>query len=62
MSFLTVEKLKAFKKITDGDDGKWVYNRIMAVNCLNTIPKDKQDKLLKMHAEREGIVYQAGMV
>lgn len=96
MSFLTVEELKTFKKITGGDslfaefkgqqgfeftyggllwfcmnrlpkfggdDGKWVYNRIMAVNCPNAIPKDKQDKLLldKMYAEREGIVYQAIM-
>lgn len=96
MSFLTVEELKTFKKITGGDslfaefkgqqgfeftyggllwfcmnrlpkfggdDGKWVYNRIMAVNCPNAIPKDKQDKLLleKMYAEREGIVYQAVM-
>ena len=96
MSFLTVEELKTFKKITGGDslfaefkgqqgfeftyggllwfcmnrlpkfggdDGKWVYNRIMAVNCPNAIPKDKQDKLLldKMYAEREGIVYKAVM-
>ena len=94
MSFLTVDELKTFKKITGGDslfaefkgqqgfeftysgllwfcmnrlpkfggdDGKWVYNRIMAVNCPNAIPKDKQDKLLldKMYAEREGIVYKA---
>ena len=96
MSFLTVEELKTFSKITGGDslfaefkgqqgfeftyggllwfcmnrlpkfggdDGKWVYNRIMAVNCPNAIPKDKQDKLLldKMYAEREGIVYKAVM-
>lgn len=96
MSFLTVEELKTFKKITGGDslfaefkgqqgfeftyggllwfcmnrlpkfggdDGKWVYNRIMAVNCSNAIPKDKQDKLLldKMYTEREGIVYKAVM-
>ena len=96
MSFLTVEELKTFKKITGGDslfaefkgqqgfeftyggllwfcmnrlpkfggdDGKWVYNRIMAVNCPNIIPKEKQDKLLldKMYAEREGIVYKAVM-
>jgi len=96
MSFLTVDELKTFKKITGGDslfaefkgqqgfeftyggllwfcmnrlpkfggdDGKWVYNRIMAVNCPNAIPKEKQDKLLldKMYAEREGIVYKAVM-
>ena len=44
-----------------GDDGKWVYNRIMAVKCPNAIPKDAQDKLLldKMYAEREGIVHKA---
>ena len=33
----------------------------MAVNCLNSIPKEKQDKLLldKMYAERDGIFYKA---
>ena len=42
-----------------GDDGQWVYDRIMQVECNNVIPKDKQDKMLldKMYAEREGIVY-----
>jgi len=44
-----------------GDDGKWVYDRIMVVRCPNVIPKDKQDKKLldKMYAERDGIVYKA---
>lgn len=44
-----------------GDDGKWVYDRIMVVRCPNVIPKEKQDKCLldKMYAEREGIVYKA---
>ncbi|MGI6711178.1 MAG: DNA primase family protein [Bacillota bacterium] len=44
-----------------GDDGKWVYDRIMVVRCPNVIPKDKQDKTLldKMYAERDGIVYKA---
>lgn len=44
-----------------GDDGQWVYDRIMVVNCTNVIPKDKQDKELldKMYAEREGIVRKA---
>ena len=44
-----------------GDDGQWVYDRIMVVNCPNVIPKDKQDKKLldKMYAERDGIVYKA---
>ena len=44
-----------------GDDGQWVYNRIMVVNCPNVIPKEKQDKTLldKMYAERDGIVYKA---
>lgn len=44
-----------------GDDGKWVYDRIMIVKCPNVIPKEKQDKLLleKMYAERAGIVYKA---
>ena len=41
-----------------GDNGKWVYNRILVVNCPNVIPPEKQDKQLldKMYAEREGIV------
>lgn len=44
-----------------GDDGQWVYDRIMVVNCPNVIPKDKQDRKLldKMYAERDGIVYKA---
>lgn len=44
-----------------GDDGKWVYDRIMVVRCPNVIPKDKQDKKLldKMYAERDGIVFKA---
>ena len=44
-----------------GDDGKWVYERIMVVNCPNVIPRDKQDKRLldKMECEAEGIVYRA---
>ncbi len=94
MSFMTVDELKTFKKITGGDslfaefkgqqafeytyggllwfcmnrlpkfggdDGKWVYDRIMVVECRNVIPKEKQDKQLqdKMFAERDGIFYQA---
>jgi P4 family phage/plasmid primase-like protien len=44
-----------------GDDGKWVYDRIMQVSCNNVILKDKQDKFLldKMYSERDGIVYKA---
>ena len=44
-----------------GDDGKWIYDRIMVVECPNVIPKDKQDKTLldKLYAERDGIVYKA---
>ncbi len=44
-----------------GDSGKWVYDRIMVVECKNVIPKAKQDKQLldKMYAERNGIVYKA---
>ena len=94
MSFLSVDELKTFKKMTGGDslfaefkgqqafeftyggflwfcmnrlpkfggdDGKWVYDRIMVVECKNVIPKGKQDKELleKMYSEREGIVYKA---
>ena len=44
-----------------GDNGPWVYERIMVVVCDNVIPKDKQDKTLleKMYAEREGIIRKA---
>ena len=94
MSFLSVDELKTFKKITGGDslyaefkgqqafeftyngllwfcmnrlpkfggdDGQWVYDRIMVVNCPNVIPKARQDKQLldKMYAERDGIVFKA---
>ena len=94
MSFLSVNELKTFKRLTGGDsvfaefkgaqgfeytyngllwfcmnrlpkfggdDGQWVYDRIMVVNCPNVIPKNKQDKLLldKMYAERDGIVFKA---
>ncbi len=94
MSFLTVDELKTFKKITGGDslfaefkgqqgfeytyngllwfcmnrlpkfggdDGQWVYNRIMVVKSPNVIPPDKQDKQLldKLYAERDGIVFKA---
>ena len=46
-----------------GDDGQWVYNRIMVVNCPNVIKKEEQDRKLldKMFKEREGIVYKAVM-
>ena len=46
-----------------GDNGKWVFDRIMTVNCPNVIPLERQDKKLidKMYAEREGIVYKAIM-
>jgi P4 family phage/plasmid primase-like protien len=42
-----------------GDDGEWVYNRIIQVNCNNVIPIEKQDKMLldKLYAERNGIIY-----
>lgn len=94
MSFLSVDELKTFKKLTGGDsiyaefkgqqafeftysgllwfcmnrlpkfggdDGQWVYDRIMVVECPNIIPKDKQDKTLldKLYAERDGIVFKA---
>lgn len=94
MSFLSIDELKTFKKITGGDslfaefkgqqafefvyqgllwfcmnrlpkfggdDGKWVYDRILVVECSNVIPLEKQDKRLleKLYAEREGIVQKA---
>lgn len=46
-----------------GDNGEWVYNRIIVINCDNVIPPEKQDKQLldKLYAEREGIVYNCVM-
>jgi putative DNA primase/helicase len=29
-----------------GDDGKWVYERIMLVKCNNVIPLKDQDRML----------------
>ena len=44
-----------------GDDGQWVYDRIMLLECKNVIPKEQQDKTLldKLYAESEGIAYKA---
>jgi len=44
-----------------GDDGQWVYSRIMQVECSNVIPLRKQDKHLldKLYEERSGIVHKA---
>ena len=44
-----------------GDNGEWVYDRIMVLESKNVIPKDKQDKELldKLYEEREGIIYKA---
>lgn len=41
-----------------GDNGQWVYDRIIVINCTNVIPKEEQDKFLldKMYDERESIV------
>ncbi len=46
-----------------GDDGQWVYDRIMQINCNNVIPEAEQDKFLqdKMFEEREGIIYKLVM-
>ena len=46
-----------------GDTGKWVFDRIIAVECKNVIPLDQQDKKLidRMYEERAGIVYKAVM-
>lgn len=46
-----------------GDDGDWVYNRIIQVECKNVIPLEEQDKKLldKLFAERQGILYKAVM-
>lgn len=46
-----------------GDDGQWVYDRIIPVHCPNVIEEAKQDHELldKMYRERGGIVYKAVM-
>lgn len=46
-----------------GDDGRWVYDRIMQIECKNVIPLERQDKQLldKLYVEREGIVYKSIM-
>lgn len=46
-----------------GDNGQWVYERMLQVECKNVIPMEKQDKFLldKMYAERNAIVYKAVM-
>ena len=42
-----------------GDDGRWVYERIIQIPCINVVQPEKQDKYLldKLLMEREGIVY-----
>ena len=44
-----------------GDNGSWVFERIIPVCCRNVIPADKQDKELddKLYAERDGIIFKA---
>ena len=44
-----------------GDDGTWVFERILPVYCPNVIPLESRDsKLLdRMYSERAGIVYKA---
>ncbi|MBR3019960.1 MAG: DNA primase [Clostridia bacterium] len=46
-----------------GDDGQWVFERILPIHCPNVLPPEKQDHELldKMYAERGGIVYKAVM-
>lgn len=46
-----------------GDDGDWVFRRIMQVECPNVIPDAKQDHELvdKLYGERAGILYKSIM-
>lgn len=41
-----------------GDKGKWVYDRMIPIACVNSIPKEKQDPKLfdKMYLERNTIL------
>ena len=49
--------------IFGGDNGPWVYRRILPFEAGPSIPEAKQDKMLleKMYAEREGIIHKAVM-
>lgn len=44
-----------------GDDGKWVYDRMLIVYCKNVIPEEKKDPELfnKMWKEKNAIIKQA---
>lgn len=44
-----------------GDNGTWVYDRMIALHCTHIIPPEKRDKKLqeKFKQEREGVVYKA---
>lgn len=44
-----------------GDNGAWVFERMILLPCDNVLPPEKRDKLLleKMYAEREGIARKA---
>ena len=44
-----------------GDNGDWVFDRIMVVRCETVIPEgDRDSRLLeRMYAEKDGIFYQA---
>ena len=46
-----------------GDNGQWVYNRIIPIYCPNVIPEAERDPDLldKMYEERAGIFYKAIM-
>lgn len=46
-----------------GDDGQWVYDRILQIPCDNVIAEENQDKCLleKLLMEEEGIVYKLVM-
>ena len=59
MMWFCINRLPKF----GGDDGKWVYERIMQIPCLNSILAEKQDKYLldKLLNERAGIVYRMVM-
>jgi len=44
-----------------GDKGKWVYDRILPIACVNVVPKEKRDKKLfdKMMLEKNTILKKA---
>ena len=57
LSWFCMNRLPRF----GGDNGQWVYDRIIPVECSYVVPEDKRDKELldKMKLEASAIIYEA---